>query len=642
MFTKFIRHFVKPRAVENKDDRRFIMVILTFTTIADLFFSTFNTGTFGSIKPILIIFIILAVVSFLFAFWNVLQPARVIIPIAGFITVTLLLCMGGIHDDAIGGYYFLLIFTAFLLGRRGLLINGFLNTAAILLIGFAETNGLITTHFAPLTDPSTIISTAFFMVAATLTLYFFVNHLKAMIEIAHRNEQEQNRANRGLKKLKSTLEQRVKDRTAELQALFSSMQDIVIVYDQRGRYLNIADTGSKLFLKPPKDLLGKTIHEVIPKREANRWVNHIQAVLRTQSTLHLEYSLEIDHHPVWFDATVSPMDKETVVWVAHDITTRKKNELIQKTIYGITQAAIADIGIDALYHSIHSLIGELIPAENFYIALLDPATELISFPYYVDQYDQAPIEPTPIQGFTGFVIRTGQPLLANRKTADRLIQQGEVELVGTLGEDWMGTPLRLGERILGVMAAQSYSKAIHFNEEDLRFFEFVSTQVAQAIDRKQRENESFFIGTHDQLTGLYNRTFFEEELSRLEKSRLFPVSIFMIDVDKLKTVNDTEGHPAGDEILRRTAQVLTKSFRSEDMVARIGGDEFVALLPRTDENAAHLTIERIKHFLELDNKNSPNILKISIGMATCEKEGSLADTLKQADDRMYLNKRSKG
>jgi diguanylate cyclase (GGDEF)-like protein len=316
--------------------------------------------------------------------------------------------------------------------------------------------------------------------------------------------------------------------------------------------------------------------------------------------------------------------------------------LIQKTIYGITQAAIADKGINDLYHSIHSFIGELIPAENFYIALLDPATNLISFPYYVDQYDQAPIGQTPLQGFTGYVIRTGKPLLANQEVTDRLIQKGEVEVVGTLGEDWMGTPLKMGERIIGVMAVQSYSKAIHFKEEDQKFFEFVSTQVAQAIDRKQRENESFFIGTHDQLTGLYNRTFFEEEISRLEKSRHFPVSIFMFDVDDLKTVNDTQGHPAGDELLKRAANVLKESFRPEDMVARIGGDEYVAILPRTTKETAKLALERVKHFLERNNKNNQNKLRISIGIATCEKQSSLAETLKQADDRMYLDKRSKG
>jgi diguanylate cyclase (GGDEF)-like protein len=166
--------------------------------------------------------------------------------------------------------------------------------------------------------------------------------------------------------------------------------------------------------------------------------------------------------------------------------------------------------------------------------------------------------------------------------------------------------------------------------------------VAQAIDRKQRENESFFIGTHDQLTGLYNRTFFEEEISRLEKSRHFPVSIFMFDVDDLKTVNDTQGHPAGDELLKRAANVLKESFRPEDMVARIGGDEYVAILPRTTKETAKLALERVKHFLERNNKNNQNKLRISIGIATCEKQSSLAETLKQADDRMYLDKRSKG
>ena len=641
MFTELIRQIAKNPNPKHKDERRFIIVMLVFTIIAGLFFLTFNTGTFGSIKPILIVFILLAVISLLFAFWDILHPARIIVPFAGFIAVTLFLSMGGIHDDAIGGFYFLLIFAAFLLGRKGLIAFGLLNTVAIILIGFAETSGMLTTHFGPLTDPSTIISSAFFMIAASLALYFFVTHLSQMVEIASRNEQKQLRTNRDLNKLQSILAKRVKDRTSELQALFASMQDIVIVYSKEGRYLNIATTDSQLFIKPPKDLLGKTLHEIIPKAEADRWVHHIQAVLRTKSTLHIEYLLEIDHHQVWFDATVSPMNKDSVIWVAHDITKRKKNELIQKAIYRITQAAISDDSIDALYRSIHSILGELIPVENFYIALLDSATNLISFPYYVDQYDKAPTEPTPIQGFTGYIIRTGQPLLATREVSDRLIQQGEVEVVGTMGEDWMGTPLKIGGRMIGVMAVQSYSKVIHFSQEDLNFFEFASTQVAQAIDRKRREKESFFTGTHDQLTGLYNRTFYEEELSRLEKGRHFPVSIFMIDVDGLKSVNDTQGHPAGDELLRRTAKILLESFRPEDMVARIGGDEFVVLLPKTNDKVAHSVIKRINHFLEFNNKSKPNILKISVGMATCDQQGSLMDTVKQADNRMYLDKRSK-
>ena len=165
--------------------------------------------------------------------------------------------------------------------------------------------------------------------------------------------------------------------------------------------------------------------------------------------------------------------------------------------------------------------------------------------------------------------------------------------------------------------------------------------VLDITERKMREEETHFTGIHDALTKLYNRTFFEEELVRLEKSRLFPVSIFMIDVDELKTINDTHGHAAGDELLQRTAQVLQKSFRPEDLVARIGGDEFVVVLPMTKENAAFLALKRINHFLELNNKNYKNKMKISIGAATCNRKGSLSGTVKKADDLMYLDKRSK-
>ena len=169
----------------------------------------------------------------------------------------------------------------------------------------------------------------------------------------------------------------------------------------------------------------------------------------------------------------------------------------------------------------------------------------------------------------------------------------------------------------------------------------VQTTIEDITERKKAEEKFHHISTRDILTNLYNRTFYEEEMSRLEKSRLFPVSIFMIDLDDLKIVNDTQGHAAGDELLQRTAKVLLESFRAEDMVARIGGDEFVVLLPKTNEEAAQSAFKRIKHFLKLNNKNNPNVLIISIGVATCDKQGSLAKTVKQADDRMYLDKRVK-
>jgi len=399
----------------------------------------------------------------------------------GFIVVTFLVSIGGIHDDAIGGFYILLIITTLLFGRKGLLVYGFLNTAAIVIIGLAETSGKITTHFGPLTDPSTVFTSAMFMVTATLVLYFIVDYLYHMIETTRRSEQKQKRANLALNQLKNTLEQRVKDSTAELNALFTSMQDLVIVYDKEGRYLKVANTNSELLVNDYKDRVGKTVYDVFSKELADRFVHHIRTVLKTQRTMQIEYSLEINYRKVWFNTSVSPLNKESVIWMARDIS-----------------------------------------------------------------------------------------------------------------------------------------------------------------DRKFIEEESRFTGTHDKLTKLYNRAFFEEELSRLDKSRLFPVSLFMIDMDALKTINDTQGHAAGDKMLQRIAEVLMKAFRAEDIVARIGGDEFAVILPLTDEDAARKVLARIHHFLELNNKNEENILEISIGMATCRKSGSLMNTLKKADDSMYIEKRGKG
>jgi len=175
--------------------------------------------------------------------------------------------------------------------------------------------------------------------------------------------------------------------------------------------------------------------------------------------------------------------------IFQDINERKRNELIRDAIYRITQAVITSDGIDALYRSIHSILGELIPTENFFIALSDPVKGLISFPYYVDQYDEQPTGMTQVQGLTGYVIRTGRPLLATQEIFDRLVGQGEVEAVGTAGVDWMGAPLKVKGLIIGVMAVQSYTEGIHFHQEDLNLLEFVSTQVAQAIERKRMEEK---------------------------------------------------------------------------------------------------------------------------------------------------------
>ncbi|HTX79708.1 MAG TPA: diguanylate cyclase [Longilinea sp.] len=157
--------------------------------------------------------------------------------------------------------------------------------------------------------------------------------------------------------------------------------------------------------------------------------------------------------------------------------------------------------------------------------------------------------------------------------------------------------------------------------------------------RKLAEEKLRYLSTHDALTDLYNRGYFETEMDRLEHSRQFPISIVMADVDHLKETNDGKGHSAGDDLLKEVARVFTVSFRAEDMIARIGGDEFAVLLPNTGATAAENALRRVRRILQEHNKVHTDMpLQLSFGVSTAEKPSPLADVLREADTRMYADK----
>ncbi len=166
-----------------------------------------------------------------------------------------------------------------------------------------------------------------------------------------------------------------------------------------------------------------------------------------------------------------------------DITERKQVEQVREVLYTISQAVISE-NLEDLYLSIHGALGNLMPVDNFYIALYDPEADLISFPYAVDQHVEFSPPRKPRHGLTEYVLRTGRSLLVDRQAFTRLAQQGEVELVGADSVDWLGVPLKMGEKIFGVIAVQSYTEQVRFSQADMKMLEFVSAQMTPVIERK--------------------------------------------------------------------------------------------------------------------------------------------------------------
>jgi len=178
-----------------------------------------------------------------------------------------------------------------------------------------------------------------------------------------------------------------------------------------------------------------------------------------------------------------------IIFSGEDITEKKKQEKIQSSILAIHEAANSEKDLDGLFKFIHGCIRELMPAENFYIALYDPKDRSIRFPYFIDQMDQeAPVKKAD-KGLTEYVLRTGKSILVNKEIDKILQQKGEVELVGTPSEIWLGVPLKIQDNTIGVLVVQDYKDERTYGIQEKEILELVSYPISRVIERKKVEIE---------------------------------------------------------------------------------------------------------------------------------------------------------
>src|SRR4029077_18592704 len=195
-------------------------------------------------------------------------------------------------------------------------------------------------------------------------------------------------------------------------------------------------------------------------------------------------------------------------------------------------------------------------AKNFYIALYDPATELLSFPYHVDEMDPDFPSKRPGKGLTEYVLRTGQPLLVTPEVQAELERRGEVELIGAPSIDWVGVPLRIGDRTIGVLVAQTYAPGVRYGEAAKHILQFVSAQVAMALERKRTEEQ-----LHDS----------ERKYRLLFETSPEPMFVYDFATLRILAVNDaaiTRYGYSEPEFLERTL----RDIRSPDDQARLDAE----------------------------------------------------------------------
>jgi two-component system cell cycle sensor histidine kinase/response regulator CckA len=279
---------------------------------------------------------------------------------------------------------------------------------------------------------------------------------------------------------------------AYFEQLIENAPEAISIVDQELRILRVNGEFTRLFGFTSAEAAGKRLDELIVPPDRYAETAWIVECIKTQSKLSLETRRQRkDGSLVEVLLSASPVTlngKRDGSYASYrDITDQKRAEELNAALYAIAARSQSAEDLQQFFAAIHNIVGQLMNARNFYIALYDPQAQLLSFPYFVDEEDPTPT-PKPLgRGLTEYVLRSGEPLLATPAVFDELVRQGEVELIGAPSVDWLGVPLKRGTTSIGALVVQSYNQNTRFQDRDREILKFVSQQLAAAIEHKRYE-----------------------------------------------------------------------------------------------------------------------------------------------------------
>lgn len=322
---------------------------------------------------------------------------------------------------------------------------------------------------------------------------------------------------------------------------------------------------------------------------------------------------------------------------------------VQEVLLKIAEATLLSTSLNELYETVHRLLGQVVPAKNFYLALRDESIRQIVVPYCVDETGTVPRQRPIGKGLTEYVMRQGQPVHVTAETFEQLLRLGEVDKARTRIDEYLGVPLIDSEgKAYGVLAFNLINETKTFSKEEIDAISIIAAQVSLAIERKQSVEELQRQAVIDGLTGIFNRRHFlervEEELLRIRRFG-GTCTMLMLDIDHFKQVNDLFGHTVGDEALKHVTKICVTCLRNVDLIGRVGGEEFAILLLETNVMEGQQIADRLRQsiaeneFITEQRKRIP--LRVSIGVAEyLGKEETLTQLMTRADNGLYQAKRT--
>lgn len=396
----------------------------------------------------------------------------------------------------------------------------------------------------------------------------------------------------------------------EKQTIINAVNEIIFELDMDYTFKNVITWDYKILFLPIKEIINKKIYDVLPQGMVDLFINAFSRALSSREKQSITYKFPIQGNAKWFEAKIGYIEifnKGKYIVSVSDITEQKKaEELLEESRLRYEQ--LADVS--------RSIAWEV--DKNGLYTYISPVSEKV-FGY----------KPEEVIGKMFFYD------LCIEEDRDEIMEFGFslLKQKGILSD----YEYRIKDKNNKIIWLWSSGLPILDKFGELQAYRGIDIDITNL---KEAEEKIRYLSFHDQLTGLYNRRFFEEELKRLDTERNLPLSLAMVDVNGLKLVNDAFGHKVGDEMLKKIAETVKKECRADDIIARIGGDEFVILLPKTNYSDAIIILNRIHEAVGKEKIEAIN-LSISYGCDTKKKKyESMEDVVKMAETHMYKFKTS--